>query len=67
MTDKKDAPAATNSQGDNTINHPAIVSNNPNPRQRWRGNPPRKRIPMSDELMTDFAAMVKKWGAFREY
>ena len=64
---KKEAPAGANSQGSNTINRLTIVSVNHHPRQRWRGSPPRKRIPISTELMADFSVLIKKWGSFDEY
>lgn len=59
MTDKKEAPAATNSQGANAINRPTIVSSNERPRQRWRGNPPLKPIHVSPELEADLVATAK--------
>jgi hypothetical protein len=55
---KKEAPAAANSQSDNTISRPHVVSDNPNPRQRWRGNPPLKPVAMSAEMAADIAAMA---------
>lgn len=39
-------------------NRPTLISNNPNPRQRWRGNPPMKRIGISAELRRRLEAMA---------
>lgn len=59
MTDIKEGLAASSSQVANTSNRPTIVSNNPNPRQRWRGNPPLKPIHVSPELEADLVATAK--------
>lgn len=59
MTDKKEALAASSSQSSSTTSHLTIVSNNPNPSQRWRGNTPLKPIHVSPELEADIEVIAK--------
>jgi hypothetical protein len=48
---KKDSPGAANAEANLNHHRPTLVINNRNPRQLWRGNPPLKRVKISDELL----------------
>lgn len=51
-------PAAGNGEPKNRNNNNLrLISRNTNPRQRWRGNPPLKRIEISEELLHHLEAL----------
>lgn len=57
--EKKNPAVGAAGSNDNQNVHPHIVSDNPHPRQRWRGNPALKPISMSPKLVRYFEAMAK--------
>ena len=60
MTQQKESPGAGNAEAIQNNHRPTLVSDNLHPRQRWRGNPPRKVVHLSPELLACFHTIAQE-------